>query len=100
MKTNPPSIVDALTAKHRKGLARAWTDVLDDFLTWLETECPDFEIHQVKMKFRSLRFYVGTKTDLFLPNQRVRSEISKLEKLLSLPKPQPNVKLTDGECVK
>jgi hypothetical protein len=64
---------------------RVWTDVLDEFLSWLETQCPDFEIHQVKMKFRSLRFYVGTKTEFRIPNKKIRSEISQLEKLLGLP---------------
>lgn len=64
---------------------RVWTDVLDEFLCWLETQCPDFEIHQVKIKGRGLRIYLGTKTDLFIPNEKVRSEISQLQNLLSMP---------------
>ncbi len=28
-----------------------WTEMLDEFLCWLEIQRPDFEIHQIKMKF-------------------------------------------------
>ena len=62
-----------------------WTDVLDDFLSWLETQCPDFEIHQIKKKFGSLRFYVCTKTNLVIPDEKIRAEISQLENLLRTP---------------
>ncbi len=62
-----------------------WRFVLDEFLDWLEKQCPDFEIHQVKMKFRTLRFYVGTKADLFIRNEKINAEISQLQRLLSLP---------------
>jgi hypothetical protein len=68
---------------------RVWTDVLDEFLSWLETQCPDFEIHQVKIKGRGLRIYLGTKTDLFIPNENIRSEISQLQNLLTMPQFTP-----------
>jgi hypothetical protein len=64
---------------------RVWTDVLDEFLSWLETQCPDFEIHQVKIKGRGLRLYLGTKTDLFIPDENIRSEITQLQNLLVMP---------------
>lgn len=67
-----------------------WTKMLDDFLSWLETQCPDFEIHQVKIKFRGLRFYVGTKTDLVIPDEKIRAETRKLEQLMQYPLPQNN----------
>ena len=66
-------------------LPRVWTDVLDDFLSWLEIQCPDFEIHQVKIKGRGLRLYLGTKTDFVIPDKRIRFEISQLQNLLSMP---------------
>ncbi|HEX5398950.1 MAG TPA: hypothetical protein VFY06_07870 [Verrucomicrobiae bacterium] len=62
-----------------------WRLVLDDFFEWLEKARPDFVIHQVKIKFRSMRIYLGTKTDLFIPDEKIKAEISKLQKLLSLP---------------
>jgi hypothetical protein len=68
---------------------RVWTDVLHEFLTWLETQCPDFEIHQIKMKLGGLRFYVGTKTDFLIPYEKIRSEIFQLQKLLHLPQIPP-----------
>ena len=64
---------------------RVWTDVLDEFLSWLETQCPDFEIHQVKIKGIKVRLYLGTKTGFVIPDERIRSEISQLEDLLSMP---------------
>jgi hypothetical protein len=63
-------------------IPRVWTDVLDDFLSWLETQCPDFEIHQIKMKIGGLKFYAGTKTHLLIPDENICSEIFKLEALL------------------
>ena len=65
---------------------RVWTDVLDEFLCWLEIQCPDFEIHQVKIKLGTLRFYMNTRTDIESINEEVRFEISQLRKLLRLPK--------------
>ena len=62
-----------------------WTDILDDFLSWLESQCPDFEIHQVKIKGRGLRIYLGTKTDFVIPDENIRSEIFKLQDLLITP---------------
>jgi len=50
---------------------RVWTDVLDQFLCWLEIQCPDFEIHQVKIKLGRLRFYLGTKTDFVIPDEKI-----------------------------
>jgi hypothetical protein len=64
---------------------RVCTDVLDQFLCWLEIQCPDFEIHQVKIKLGRLRFYLGTKTDFVIPDEKIRSVISQLEDLLSMP---------------
>jgi len=69
-----------------------WTDVLDEFLCWLEIQCPEFEIHQIKLKLGSLRFYVGTKTDLIIPDKKIRSEIDQLRNLMRLPNfPQPPI---------
>ena len=68
---------------------RVWTDVLDEFLCWLETQCPDFEIHQIKMKLGGVRIYLGTKTDFVIPDEKIRSEISQLQNLLTLPPCQP-----------
>lgn len=70
-----------------------WLNILNEFLEWLEVQCPDFEIHQVKIKF-GLRFYVGTKTSFVIPDKKIRGEIQKLEQLLRFPPmenhPQPS----------
>lgn len=63
-----------------------WTDMLDDFLAWLETQCPDFEIHQIKSKLGSIRIYIDTKSADEAVNANVRSEIEKLRDLLRTPK--------------
>jgi len=62
-----------------------WGRVLDDFFVWLETACPDFEIHQVKMKGCGMRIYLGTKKDLFIPHESIRSEIQQLQNILRFP---------------
>ena len=69
---------------------RVWTDVLDEFLCWLETQRPDFEIHQIKMKLGGVRIYLGTKTDFVIPDEKIRSEISQLQNLLRLPPCPPS----------
>ena len=74
-----------------------WSRVLDDFLGWLETTCPDFEIHQVKMKGAGVRIYLGTKKDLFIPDEMIRAEIRELERLLSL---RPSVPPSDCSAKK
>ena len=63
-----------------------WTDMLDDFLAWLETQCPDFEIHQIKSKLGSIRIYIDTKSDDEAVYVMVRSEIEKLRNLLRTPR--------------
>ena len=68
---------------------RVWTDVLDEFLCWLETQCPDFEIHQAKIKGRGLRLYLGTKIHFVIPDEKIRFEISQLQNLLSNPQFTP-----------
>lgn len=73
-----------------------WTKILDDFLSWLESQCPDFEIHQIKIKGRGLRIYLGTKTDFMIPDENIRSAISQLQDLLSKP---PHVDLQEASKI-
>ena len=68
---------------------RVWTDMLDEFLCWLEIQCPDFEIHQVKIKGIKVRLYLGTKTGLVISDEKIRSEIFQLQDLLTLPQFTP-----------
>jgi len=37
-------------------------DIIDDFLEYIKNNNPDFEIHQVKTKFGSIRIYLGNIT--------------------------------------
>ena len=61
---------------------RVWADLLNDLLAWMESQCPDFEILQIKMKCGGLRFYIDTKIVDEVLQQRVGSEINQLEILL------------------
>ena len=63
-------------------IPRDWVDVLDDFLAWMESQCPDFEIRQVKIKFGGLRFYIDTKCLHQAINTMVQSEIAQLQDLI------------------
>ena len=62
-----------------------WTKILDNFLSWVEAQCPDFEIHQIKIKGRGIRIYLGTKTDFMIPDENIRLAISQLQDLLISP---------------
>jgi hypothetical protein len=60
-----------------------WKDILNDFLLWLQSQCPDFEILQAKVKMGGLRLYIETNSQNSTVNKKVRIEIQKLETLLS-----------------
>ena len=36
-----------------------WFKVLEEFLNYVEQQCPDFEIYQIKIKFGGIRIYLG-----------------------------------------
>ena len=59
-----------------------WGNIIDEFLNELEIICPKFEIHQIKLKFGGLRFYVS----LYLDDQEtlniINEEIRELEEWL------------------
>jgi hypothetical protein len=59
-----------------------WKDIINDFLLWLQSQCPDFEILQVKIKMGRLRLYIETNSKDLALNKRVHGEIKKLEALL------------------
>ena len=53
---------------------RVWTDVLDEFLCWLEAQRPDFEIHQIKMKSKveEIEYFIKiTENKMSFKNYRV-----------------------------
>jgi hypothetical protein len=62
-----------------------WTDMLHDFLTQLESQCPDFQIQQIKMKLGSIRIYVDTRSNNQALNKAVQAECWKLTNLLRTP---------------
>jgi len=41
------------------GINELWGRIIDDFLEELVKDFPNLEIHQIKLKFGGLRFYVG-----------------------------------------
>lgn len=61
----------------------SWATIINEFLEWLVLQAPNFEIHQIKLKFGGLRFYVSLSSepeDFDHPeNERIRGEISELE---------------------
>ncbi len=59
-----------------------WVLIIDKFLRELEVEAPDFKIHQIKLKFGGLRFYVDLGLNDALKVEAIQHEIAKLQKLL------------------
>ena len=62
-----------------------WATIIDEFLIWLEKECPNFEIHQIKLKWGGLRFYVSVENVTKKQFTNIHDEISKLEDWLQNP---------------
>jgi hypothetical protein len=60
-----------------------WTRIIHDFLEELEKEAPDFKIHQIKLKFGGLRFYVDLRLDDKDKSKAIHEEIHKLCNTLS-----------------
>ena len=50
------------------GVPFIWAQIIDRFLEEVQKECPDFEIHQVKLKFGGNRTYLGNINDKLLQN--------------------------------
>lgn len=63
-----------------------WGKIINDFLIELEKECPDFEIHQIKLKYGGLRFYVDLGILSDNKRDRIEKEVDKLEDILYSPK--------------
>lgn len=68
------------------GVPADWIKQIDEYLAWLEKNCPDFEIHQIKIKFGSLRVYVdlGLEKGSIISKEilkEVNSREAKLEQL-------------------
>jgi hypothetical protein len=55
------------------GISDEWTDKIDAFLEYLNVHCPEFKIHQIKVKFGGLRIYV--KYDMLRLPDDISSEI-------------------------
>lgn len=53
-----------------------WYAVLDEFLEYVLKECPEFKIHQLKIKFGGARIYLGN------VNKKIQDECFGLEELL------------------
>ena len=60
-----------------------WTNILDEFFNYVEIKCPDFKIHQVKIKFGGIRIYL--KLNSKESSGEINEEIEKLEEWLQHP---------------
>lgn len=56
-----------------------WLQIIDEFLEYIEKQDPEMEIHQIKLKFGGLRFYVNC-------DPRFKDEIAILEEHLYDPR--------------
>lgn len=59
-----------------------WAQIIQEVLYELEKVAPIFEIHQIKLKFGGLRFYIKTNLADETLNQSIHESISKLESAL------------------
>lgn len=59
-----------------------WTMVIDKFLEELDKVAPNFKIHQIKLKFGGLRFYVELNVDDAALVTAINDQIGQLEQRL------------------
>ena len=59
-----------------------YVKILDEFNSWVNTQCPDFQIAQQKIKYGFLRCYVDLNSDDEKICEKVSKEIDKLEQLI------------------
>ena len=57
----------------------SWLSIVDEFLDYLVTLDPNFKIHQIKMKFGGLRFYIEYNIEDEELAEFIRLQIDKLE---------------------
>ena len=57
----------------------AWFNIIDEFLGYLKSIDSSFEIHQIKLKFGGLRFYISFKTNNEETEEFINLQIEKLE---------------------
>jgi hypothetical protein len=59
----------------------SWAHIINEYLVYLNQECPEFKILQIKIKFGGLRFYVELNCDESIL-EKIEKEISELESWL------------------
>lgn len=59
-----------------------WAYIIDAFLQEVEKECPNFEIHQIKLKFSSIRVHIELNCQDKTKIDFINEQIDKLELLL------------------
>lgn len=64
------------------GINVVWGKIIDEFLDELVVVCPKLEIHQIKLKFGGLRFYVDAVGADKKTIKKIDKEISILESAL------------------
>lgn len=59
-----------------------WAQIINEYLKSVETRCPNFEIHQIKLKFGGLRMHLNLNSDDEKTVQEIKSEIGELQRWL------------------
>ena len=59
-----------------------WYNVIDEFLDYMDSILASFEIHQIKLKFGGVRFYVSFDSGDEETNEFITLQIEKLESSL------------------
>ena len=65
-----------------EGVPFTWANIIDAFMRELAIAAPKFKIHQIKLKFGGLRFYVDLKVRSKRAAKEIYTEIGKLEAAL------------------
>jgi hypothetical protein len=66
-----------------EGTPYIWGSIIHDFLSYVESKCPDFKIHQIKLKWGGLRMYLSLNSQDESIVKEVQLKISELEEWLT-----------------
>lgn len=65
-----------------EGVPFTWAVILDKFLEYVNEKCPNFKIHQIKLKMGGIRFFIELNCNDDKLTEEVKNEIRELENWL------------------
>lgn len=65
-----------------EGVPFIWSSIIRDFLNEVEKDCPNYEIHQIKLKYGMAKIHIQLNTKDNKKIEFINKQISELQKVL------------------